>query len=126
LHSPGQLVIYPIINIKKRNITVNAYVRLLEDWIVKVLGIFGIDSGGSDRGVGIWSNEKKIGFVGIHIGNGITSHGLSLNVSNDLNMFNSIIPCGLKSIQITSILDILKKKVSISSVAEVFKKTSPF
>ncbi len=124
VHSPGQLVIYPIINLKSRNINIHDYVVMLENWIIAVLKDCGIAGKTSDKGIGVWIDdpkigEAKIGFIGIHIAHGVTSHGLCLNISNDLSFFQDIVPCGLSDSQISS-LSSLGISISISRIRTFF------
>lgn len=126
VHSPGQLVIYPIINLKKRNLNVSSYVEILQNWIIHSLKEFEINAELSKDGIGVWLNKAKIGFVGIRIEHGISIHGLCLNVSNDISMFNSIIPCGINGVKISSLEKSQNKKFCLSDVANAFIKTSPF
>jgi lipoyl(octanoyl) transferase len=127
VHSQGQIVIYPIINLKKRGLNITNYVKILEDWMVRVLEKFKLHSKRSNKGIGVWiSNIEKIGFIGIRVEHGITSHGLCLNVSNELALFDAIIPCGINEIQITSMMKILGKTPRINEVAEMFIANSPF
>jgi lipoyl(octanoyl) transferase len=127
VHSPGQIVIYPIINLKKRELSINNYVRILEDWMICVLEKFGLHAKKSTKGVGVWMNDvEKIGFVGIQIEHGITSHGLCLNVSNDLSLFDAIVPCGIKRIHVTSMEKALEKTPCVSDVIETFIANPPF
>ena len=130
IHSPGQLVIYPIIDLRKRNINIHDYVAVLENWIIKVLKDFGIAGKTSDKGVGVWVNsandsDAKIGFIGIHVTHGVTSHGLCVNISNDLSFFDFIVPCGLSNITISSVAK-LGIVVSIKDVVSSFKRHCPF
>lgn len=126
VHSPGQLVIYPIINLKKRNLNVSSYVELLEFWIIDVLAKFGIKGELSSKGIGIWIENAKVGFIGIRIEHGITSHGLCLNVSNDLTMFNSIIPCGIAGLSITSLEKAKNERIEMQRIIEAFIASTPF
>jgi lipoyl(octanoyl) transferase len=126
VHSPGQLVIYPIINIRARGIMINEYVNVLERWIVTVLNLFGIANAQSHEKIGVWVDNEKIGFIGISVQRGVTSHGLCLNVSNDLSLFDAIIPCGLSDMKITSIERILDRKIALTDVAKAFTETMPF
>ena len=130
VHSPGQVVIYPIINLKKRKLNIHEYVVMLENWMIDVLGGFGISGHTSDKGVGVWVKDPqhadaKIGFIGIHVTHGVTSHGLCLNVSNDLSYFESILPCGFNGLQITSLSE-LSIVESIEDVWTSFKCHTPF
>ena len=126
VHAPGQLVIYPVINLRKRSLNVSSYVQTLENWIISALENIGVASSRSDKGVGIWIGEFKVGFIGVRIEHGVSTHGLCLNISNDLSMFNSIIPCGINGVQIASLESILKRKIDTTSVANSFISTSPF
>ncbi|MDR0552787.1 MAG: lipoyl(octanoyl) transferase LipB [Holosporales bacterium] len=135
IHNPGQLIVYPVINLRERNINVGTYVDILEKWIIDSLKEFGIIGSRSSDGRGVWvsdntpggfSDGMKIGFVGIKIENGIAYHGLCVNVNNDLSPFKNIIPCGIQNISITSISEMLKTKVSVSKAKAAFTKTCPF
>ncbi len=97
LHSPGQLVIYPILNIKSLKMGVRAYVELLLKISVETFKDFGLTVSASVSPVGLFSSVGKIGFCGLQIKQGVSLHGLSLNVTNDLKHFDSIVSCGLKS-----------------------------
>jgi lipoyl(octanoyl) transferase len=126
VHSLGQLIIYPIINLKHRNINISEYIHMLEMWIIRVLKNFQIDAFCSDKGRGIWTSFGKIGFIGIGISKGVSYHGVCLNISNDLSLFNSIIPCGINNIQITSIKEIFSNKINMQIVIQNLVKSSPF
>lgn len=130
VHSPGQLVIYPIVNLKKRNLNIHEYVTILEKWIIDVLYEFGITGKTSDKGVGVWVEDPrlgdaKIGFIGIHVSHGVTSHGLCFNVSNELSLFVSVEPCGLSDEKVLS-LSTLDISSSIRDVMAFFIFHSPW
>ena len=120
VHSKGQLVVYPIINLRKRGMNVSEFVKIIEDWMIEVLRELNIKGYLSEKGVGIWANGAKIGFVGIGISKGVSTHGLCLNVSNDTSHFDKIIPCGLKDIKITSIEQITGRKQNMKNIADLF------
>lgn len=126
VHAPGQLVIYPIIDLKRRDLNVSSYIQLLEFWIIHALDKMNVKSMLSKEGIGVWIEDSKIGFIGVRIVHGITSHGLCLNVSNDLTMFNSIIPCGIDNLKVTSLEKYLKKIIDIKDVINSFIETNPF
>ncbi|MBQ2174189.1 MAG: lipoyl(octanoyl) transferase LipB, partial [Alphaproteobacteria bacterium] len=131
VHSPGQVVIYPIINLKKRNLNIHEYVVILENWMIAVLKDFGISGQTSDKGVGVWvkdpqHGDAKIGFIGIHVTHGVTSHGLCFNVCNDLSLFNSILPCGLLNNSLITTSSKLGIVESMQCVASSFKCHIPF
>lgn len=94
LHNPGQLVIYPIINLRSRQLRLRDYVYLLEDVTRRFLLDFGIQSYFRGDEPGLHTDKGKIAFFGIRVKNGITSHGLSINVTNNLEDFTMIRSCG--------------------------------
>jgi lipoate-protein ligase B len=123
IHNPGQLVVYPIINLRKRSLNISSYVSFLERWMIDVLNDFDIVGQLSEQGRGVWVNKSKIGFIGIKIKSGVTMHGLCLNVCNDLKLFEQIIPCGISGLEVTSIAKILRKNVSRKDVVSSFIRT---
>jgi lipoyl(octanoyl) transferase len=103
-HGPGQLVAYPIVRVTD----VMAFVELLEAAIVEALAEEGIAgargrSGDGRDYTGVWVGDRKLGSIGLHISHGVTMHGLSVNVDNDLAPFGWIVPCGLDGVAVTSI-----------------------
>jgi len=107
-HGPGQLVGYPIINLKKNDLGVRKYVELLEEALIKALADLGIIAYQINGLVGIWVGEedeikRKVGAIGIRIKNGVSMHGFALNVNTDLSYFNHIVPCGITDKSVTSI-----------------------
>jgi lipoyl(octanoyl) transferase len=100
LHSPGQIVVYPIVPLKSWRVSVKNYVAALELAMTQTCLAYQVEaSPGSQTGrpIGAWVNESKIGQIGIAVKRGITQHGLALNVENDLKLFELINPCGLRS-----------------------------
>ncbi|MDR3224563.1 MAG: lipoyl(octanoyl) transferase LipB [Holosporales bacterium] len=118
VHAPGQLVVYPIINLRKHKINISKYVCILENLIISILKKFNICGIITDKGKGVWVDNCKIGFIGIGVKSGVTSHGFCINISNDLNMFNKIIPCGIDEVKITSISEILGCQVNMDCVIQ--------
>jgi lipoyl(octanoyl) transferase len=94
-HGPGQVVGYPILDLREWKRDVGAYVRAIEQVMIDALGHFGIAAGRLGGCTGAWVDGKKIGAIGVHISRWITSHGFALNVSTDLSYFGYIVPCGL-------------------------------
>ncbi len=125
-HGPGQLVGYPIINLRKHGLGVKKYVELLEQSIIDTLAKFGIVAYQIPSLTGIWVGAKnevkrKIGAIGIRVKNGVSMHGFALNVSTDLSYFNHIVPCGIADKEVTSI----KKELGNSNIdafATTFEK----
>jgi lipoyl(octanoyl) transferase len=102
-HGPGQIVGYPIFDLREWKRDVVAYVRGLEQVIIDALGAFGIAAGRVAGVTGVWVGEAKIAAIGVHISRWVTSHGFALNVATNLDYFRYIIPCGLTK-PVTSML----------------------
>ncbi len=94
-HGPGQLVGYPIVDLREWKRDVGAYVRAVEQTIIDTLAEFGIAAGRIPKLTGVWVGERKIAAIGVHISRWVTSHGFALNVNTDLSYFQYIVPCGL-------------------------------
>jgi lipoyl(octanoyl) transferase len=94
-HGPGQLVGYPILDLREWKRDVGAYVRSIEQVIVDTLADFGIAAGRIPKLTGVWVDGRKIAAIGVHISRWVTSHGFALNVDTDLSYFQYIVPCGL-------------------------------
>jgi len=103
-HGPGQLVGYPIFDLREWKRDVVAYVRTVEQALIDTLGEFGIAGGREDGMTGVWVGGRKIAAIGVHISRWITSHGFALNVTTDLRYFQYIVPCGLTK-PVTSMAD---------------------
>ena len=94
-HGPGQLVGYPILDLRDWKRDVGAYVRAVEETIITTLAEYGIQAGRIPKLTGVWVGERKIAAIGVHLSRWVTSHGFALNVSTDLSYFQYIVPCGL-------------------------------
>jgi lipoyl(octanoyl) transferase len=94
-HGPGQVVGYPIFDLREWKRDVVAYVRGIEQVLIDALSEFGIESARVPGATGVWTSEGKIAAIGVHISRWVTSHGFALNVDTDLNYFGYIVPCGL-------------------------------
>lgn len=121
-HNLGQLVAYPIIDLKKINMKPKDYVAQLQLSISKTLTHIGINVEAKEMPIGVWVNAKKIASIGVRIKQGITSHGISLNVNNDLKKFEHIISCGIKDSVPTSIQNETNQIYSIHEVATLFSE----
>lgn len=115
-HGPGQLVIYPILDLNHYYKDLHRYLRDLEEVIVLTLRKFDIDAGRIKGLTGVWVGERKLASIGIRMSKWITMHGSALNVSPDLTLFDNIIPCGIKDKSVSSISEILDKPVQIENV----------
>jgi len=94
-HGPGQIVGYPIFDLRKWKRDVVAYVRGIEQVLIDALAQFGISATRVEGATGVWTEQGKIAAIGVHISRWVTSHGFALNVETDLNYFRYIVPCGL-------------------------------
>lgn len=122
-HGPGQLVAYPIINLKHYRCSIKWYVHALENCIINLCKkYYGLPAAMSPY-TGIWINDKKVCAIGIHGSRFITTHGLALNCNVDLTWFDNIVPCGIKDKGVTSISQETKKDVGIEAVTPQFVKT---
>jgi lipoate-protein ligase B len=121
LHAPGQLILYPIIDLKRQGSDLKAYLRGLEQVAVDLLGDFGILAQGDDERRGVWVGKDKIASIGIGVRRWITYHGMSVNVSTDLKLFRVIRPCGL-DVQMTSMERILGFSPSMAEVMTKIKR----
>jgi len=105
-HGPGQLVGYPIVNLKPDRCDVHRYVRDLEEMLIRTVGDYGIDAGRVDGLTGVWAGSdrsQKIAAIGVRIARWVTSHGFALNVSTNLDYFSLIVPCGIADRGVTSL-----------------------
>jgi lipoyl(octanoyl) transferase len=94
-HGPGQVIGYPILDLREWKRDVVAYVRGLEQVLIGALEEFGIEAGLERGATGVWTSRGKIAAIGVHISRWVTSHGFALNVDTDLSYFQYIVPCGL-------------------------------
>ena len=101
-HGPGQLVGYPILDLRKLAAGPLDYVRRLERVLIATLADFGIRGESEDRPTGVWAGNAKIAAIGVKISRGVTTHGFALNVDPDLTYFDRIVPCGMPDVPVTS------------------------
>jgi len=104
-HGPGQLVVYLLINLRRRKISVKSLVRMIESSIIKTLANFNIEAQGKENAPGVYVDEKKIAALGLRVSKGCSYHGLSLNVDMDLEPFSRINPCGYENLEVSQIID---------------------
>ena len=117
-HGPGQLVVYPVVDLRQRNRDVHAYVHDLEEVILRTLAGFGVN-GNRNSHAGVWVDELQIAAIGIAIKRWVTMHGIALNVTPQDRFFSLINPCGMAGIPITSINDLTGTSVPVGDVADV-------
>lgn len=118
-HGPGQIVGYPIIDLRRNNLGIKTFIEKLEEVLISTLEHFNIHGIRKPGYIGIWVDENKIASIGVGIKRSITFHGFSLNVNTDLSYFDYIIPCGLNGVKMTSLEKEMEKKVSIKDVKHI-------
>ncbi len=127
-HGPGQLVSYPILDLKTRGQDLHRYLRALEEMLIVVLAEFRVTGERREGLTGVWVRGKKIASIGVGVRRWIAMHGFALNVCGDLAPFGNIMPCGIAGVEMTSIERELGEAVSVEEVArltgEIFEKTA--
>ena len=119
-HGPGQLVAYPILDLKPDRQDVHRYVRDLEAAMIGLCAAYGVAADRIAGFSGTWVGDRKIGAIGVRISRWITSHGLAFNVSTDLSFFDHIVPCGIADRGVTSLSLELGRPVPVDEVADAF------
>tara|TARA_B100000287_G_scaffold45896_1_gene41078 strand:+ start:204 stop:827 length:624 start_codon:yes stop_codon:yes gene_type:complete len=123
-HGPGQLICYLVIDLKKRDKDIRRFVNLLELSIINSLKEYKINSFSDRKNIGIWSklnNKKvKIGAIGIRVKRWVAYHGFSLNISNDLNNYKKIVPCGLDNYKVNKLSNL--KKQNYKNIRKILEK----
>jgi lipoyl(octanoyl) transferase len=117
-HGPGQLVGYPILDLRPDRCDVHRYVRDLEEVLIRVAAAFGITAGRSRGLTGAWVGDEKLAAIGVRIARWITSHGFALNVSTNLSHFGLIVPCGITGKGVTSLERLLRRSVAMTAVED--------
>jgi lipoyl(octanoyl) transferase len=116
-HGPGQLVGYPILDLKPDRCDLHRYLRDLEEALIGVLAEFGLEGGRKEGLTGVWVEDRKLAAIGVRVSSGwITSHGFALNVSTDLSFFGTIVPCGIRAHGVGSISGELGRPVPLPEV----------
>lgn len=118
-HGPGQIVGYPIINLKDWKMDTHLYLRSLEEVIILTCREFGLDCGRQEKYTGVWLNDRKIAAIGIKVSRWITMHGFAFNINTDLSFFNGIIPCGIKDKEVTSLEKELGRNIDLNETKQI-------
>ena len=103
-HGPGQLVGYPVIDLKRHKQDLHWFLRQVEEALIRTLSRYGIPGERSTGYTGVWTQSRKIASIGVHARDWVTWHGFALNVITDLSFFDLIVPCGIQDVEMTSIL----------------------
>jgi lipoate-protein ligase B len=120
-HGPGQLVGYPILDLRAAKLTVTGYVERLEEIMIRTVAHWGVRATRNRLNHGIWVDGRKLGSLGIAIRRGIAFHGFALNVNVSLEPFGWINPCGLQGVKMTSLEQQIARKASMKEVREQMK-----
>ena len=120
-HGPGQLVVYPLVNLIRHNLGVKKYIELLEESVREVCSSYGIEPTSNGEAIGVWVDwgkptARKICAIGVKVSHGVTMHGLALNVNTDLAAFSLINPCGFTDKGVTSIARELAREIPMPEV----------
>lgn len=115
-HGPGQLVGYPIVDLRPDRCDVHRYVRDLEQVLIRTVSVFGVRAEPAAGLTGVWVGRDKIAAIGVRIARWITSHGFALNVNTDLSHFDLIVPCGIPDRGVTSLQRVLGRTVPMDEV----------
>lgn len=115
-HGPGQLVVYPIIDLNSHGRDLHKYLRNLEKVIIRVLEKYGINASTKEGLTGVWSGDRKLAAIGVAVSKWITYHGLALNVNTDLDYFKLINPCGITKYPVGSMKSMLGREIKMSDV----------
>lgn len=121
-HGPGQVVGYPILDLRPDRCDVHRYVRDLEDVMIAAAADFGVSAGRVAGLTGAWVGDDKLAAIGVRIARWITSHGFAFNVSTDLSHFDLIVPCGIRNRGVTSLDRVLGKTVRIREVEDAITR----
>lgn len=121
-HNPGQLVIYPVLHLRQLDLCIREYIRKLETIGTELLKQLGIYSQRKDDFPGLWVEQRKIASIGVRVSRFTAYHGMAINIHNDLDIFQYIVPCGLDHVEMTSVL---KETGHYHSMIEVKKRLIP-
>ncbi len=118
-HGPGQIIMYPIIDLRNREKDTHKYLRDLESIVISALGELNLKASIKKGLTGIWVDDFKVGAIGVAVSKWITYHGLALNINTDLDYFKLINPCGITEYPVGSLSTLLKKPVSMADMSDL-------
>jgi len=122
-HGPGQLVVYPILNLQNRGRDLHLYMRFLEEVIILCCSALGVAAGRQDGLTGVWVGNRKLASIGVGVRKWVSMHGLALNVTNEaLGAFSHITPCGIQDVEMTTLEKEAGRPMAVREVADLLEK----
>lgn len=121
-HGPGQIVGYPILDLRRRGLGAHTYLRFLERTIIGVLATYGIEGFTDPEYTGVWTKQGKITAMGIRVSGGVSLHGFALNVRTDLRYFGMIVPCGIQGRAVATMEQCLDRELGAAETLEVMDR----
>jgi lipoyl(octanoyl) transferase len=121
-HGPGQLIGYPLIDLRRHAQDLHRYLRWIEDVLIELLAAYGIAAGRRESLTGVWVEDRKIASIGVGVRHWITMHGFALNVGGDLSAFDQITACGITNVTMTSVEREIGAKASLDGVARTAER----
>ncbi len=121
-HGPGQLVVYPHLDLRLRNRDVHRYLRDLEQILMETAARFGVESFRREGLTGVWTQKGKLASIGVGVRRWVTMHGFALNVSTDLRYFELINPCGMPGCPMVSLASLTGREIQMAAVKQVFSE----
>ena len=122
-HGPGQLVAYPVLDLKPERCDVHRYVRDLEEVVIRAVHELGVEPTRVSGLTGVWVGNDKLASIGVRVSRWVTSHGFALNVNTDLEYFNLIRPCGIDGRGVTSLARLIGRPVSLDTVVDAVARS---
>ncbi len=119
-HGPGQLVGYPLLDLRSRGQDLHRHLRVLEEMLIELCGHFGVKAGRREGLTGVWAEDRKLASIGVGVRKWISMHGFAINVCGELEGFSHITPCGIAGVEMTSISREAGREVSVQEAAAVF------
>jgi lipoate-protein ligase B len=120
-HGPGQIVAYPILNLRQRNITLHGWLRMLETLMLRLCSFHGIPAHTVEGKTGVWVENRKLGFIGVRVRKGCCYHGCSINVLPQAQAFRMIVPCGMPDLIVTSIQEECAQTPTVWDAADILE-----
>ncbi len=120
-HGPGQLVAYPLLDLRRRGRDVHQYLRDLEEVLIRLARVYGVEAFRREKLTGVWTEQGKLASIGVGVRHWVTMHGLALNVGTDLRYFSLINPCGIENCPVTSLSRLCNREISLDEVIPRFQ-----